>query len=112
MDRKGGVMSMFGSPRRTAFLTVMICILITACAPSRKTGTVLNEGTVTGMEYSDQGQLGAYRVELVVKLDDGTEVTAIWMKEQGKDVVIKGRRVEVEREKDSKGWKVIRILQT
>jgi len=51
-------------------------------------------------------------VELVVKLDDGTEVKAIWKEEQGHSETLKGRRVEVEPAKDSKLWTVIRILDT
>jgi hypothetical protein len=58
-----------------------------------------------------EGQLGRLVVELVVKLDDGTEVKAIWMEEQGKVKGMKGRRVEVEPTKDAKMWRVIRTLE-
>jgi len=99
------------SPCRILLVTILLCILITGCAPSIKTGTVLTEGRLTGIEMLEDGQLGRNAVELVVKLDDGTEVKAIWM-EQGELEGMKGRRVEVEPGKDSKLWRVIRTLET
>ena len=101
-----------GSSRRIPLVTILLCILITACGPSIKRGTVLREGTVTGVEISAQGESGASRLELAVKLDDGTEVKAVWWW-WGKLEPIEGRRVEVEQQpsEDSKLWRVIRTLE-
>ncbi len=88
------------SPRRIFLVIFLLCILITACGSSRKTGTV------TGVAL-EEGQVVA-----VVKLDDGTEVKAIPMQQSGAAKVTGGEKVEVEPAKDSKLWKVVRVLET
>jgi hypothetical protein len=61
---------------------------------------------------SEESQLGNLAIELVVKLDDGVEVKAIWMAEQGNQERMRGRRVEVEKGEGSEPWRVTRILET
>jgi len=87
------------SSRRIIPVVFLLCALITACGSSRKTGTV------TGAAI-DEGQ-----VVSVVKLDDGTEVKAIPMSESGMIQLVGGQRVEVEPDKGSKLWKVVRTLE-
>jgi len=106
--RKNG--HVFRAPFRRLSFTIILGILFAGCGPSTKTGTVLDGGTVTGVEMAEDGQLGRLIVQLAVKLDDGTEVTATWKEKQGQGESLKGRRVELEPGKGSKSWTVIRIL--
>lgn len=79
-------------------MVLLPCLLLTACGPSKGTGTV------TGAALVD-GQMVA-----VVKLDNGTEVKAIPLSESGVTTFKGGERVEVERTKDRKLWRVVRTL--
>lgn len=80
-------------------LALLLCLLLTACGATKGTGTV------TGAALVD-GQMVA-----VVKLDNGTEVNAIPLAESGVVTLKGGQRVEVERTKDGKLWKVVRTLE-
>jgi major membrane immunogen (membrane-anchored lipoprotein) len=99
----------FNHSVRKATAIAIFCVLAQGCAPSKKTGTVTDSGTVKGIAISKDGSLGKLDVELTVKLDDGKEVKATHMVDQDKPASMKGKRVE-EEPGEGNIWKVVRVL--
>jgi len=87
-------------------ILVALTLLLSACS-SKKTGTV--EGLVWIRERPNE-------LLARIKLEDGTEIIAfpkaplVTGSGSGWELVKKGQVVEVEPVKDSKDWKIVRII--
>jgi len=84
------------------FLILIVLSLITACNSSGKSGI----GTIEGITMEKNGE-----IVVLVNLDNGDKVRAIPLVKDGKVTVTGGQKVEVERMKKSKLWKIIRIVE-
>jgi len=99
-------MTRYKSPQAALVILVVLSLLLSACS-SKKTGTV--EGLVWVRERPNE-------LLARITLEDGTEILAlpkvVFVTDSGSgwELVKKGQRVEVEPIKDSKDWKIVRII--
>ena len=97
---------------RFVMLSILLASLVAGCSPNKI-------GELVGVEFTmglndiadgviDKSNFGGI---VIVELDDGTRVKAIWDKNLG-DEVTGGMKLEIAPTDDPDLWKVIKIVET
>ena len=97
---------------KVALLFILITSLVAGCS-SNKVGKLVGVEVTMGLNdiadgVIDKANFGGI---VIVELDDGTKVKAIWDKSLG-DEVTGGMKLEIAPTDDPDFWKVIKIVET
>jgi hypothetical protein len=94
-------------------ILVLVCVWVTGCGSPNKTGKLVGVQTSFGLGDALDGRIDKqdFGGVVYVKLDDGTEVKAIWHKRLGTDF-IGGMELEIAPTEDPDYWEVVRIVST
>jgi hypothetical protein len=92
---------------------LFILWFIVSCGSPNKTGELVGVKVSIGFDDFADGVINKadFGGIVIVKLEDGTEVNAIWDKKFGEEFM-GGMKLEIEPTKDANYWKVIRIIET
>jgi len=97
---------------KIVFILVLVACLVAGCSSS-KVGKLVGVEVTMGLSdiadgVIDKANFGGI---VIVELDDGTKVKAIWDKSFG-DQVTGGMKLEIAPTDDPDFWKVIKIVET
>ncbi len=92
---------------------VVMASLVTGCSSNKIGKLVSFEASFTSSDIQEDGSLSKLNFSgiVIVELDDGTRVRAIWDNSLG-DQVTGGMELEIAPTDDPELWKVIRIVET
>lgn len=97
---------------RIVLLIILIASLLAGCSPN-KTGKLVGVEFSMGLSDFDDGVIdeASFGGIVIVELDNGEEVKAVWDKSFG-DEVSGGMVLEIAPTDDPDIWKVVRIVET
>ncbi|MCK4371752.1 MAG: hypothetical protein KAW61_01340 [candidate division Zixibacteria bacterium] len=99
--------------RQVFFLFVLIPCFIISCSSPNEVGELVGVHMSFGLSDYIDGEIDEadFGGVVIVQLDDGTKVDAIWDNKLGAEM-IGGMKLEIAPTKDPDYWKVVRIVET